>query len=108
MTKYRTKCVEIEAFRFQDLDAALYWLSKNADSSNYQPCVTPAGTQYIKFEVPEGQVKAYKGDWLVKLSNSKPIYPCNNVTFNEQYELMPALAKEGVPGPETEITRAGK
>lgn len=87
MAKYRKKPVVIEAFRLGD-EWPDWWAErhiKNEVTTHNVDGRHRGGPDYALINTLEGQMRAEKGDWIIKGVKNE-VYPCKPDIFAATYE----------------------
>lgn len=93
MTKYRSKPVEIEAFRLQwaadnlPVDYPAWFQAMIDDGlARYIPAL---GSLDYQIKTANGWVRAEEGDWIIREPSGIGCYPCKDGAFQRRWELIP-------------------
>lgn len=90
MTRYRKKSIEIEAVQFTgDIDDEIAnFLKGQKVDVGLRTTMSDEGRRYEKYiilKTLEGEMKAIKGDYIIKGIKGE-FYPCKPDIFDETYE----------------------
>ena len=90
MATYRKRPLEIEAFQL-GYDEPPYWaLAATMPNERGSGDIDLRdGWDHIHVRTPEGQMAAYKGDWLIQGIHGE-LYPCKDEIFEESYGIVTA------------------
>ena len=85
-TKYRKNTEIIEAVQFKgEMNKELSELLRDADYGYSCKTITPDIVDDLVVETPEGNVKVFVGDYIIKGVNGE-YYPCKPDIFEKTYE----------------------